>query len=67
MNTGVTYGAAPTGKGYGGGKAAVSSPQVSYTKFEIQKQLMVLENKLEKGRKQAEISAKASAKMLKNA
>jgi hypothetical protein len=44
-----------------------SSPQVSYTEFEIQKQLMVLEIKLERGRKQTEISAAASAKMLENA
>jgi hypothetical protein len=38
-----------------------SSPQFSYVEFEIQKQLMVLEIKLERGRKQAEISAASSA------
>jgi hypothetical protein len=38
--------------------------QVSYKEFEIQKQLIVLEIKLERGRKQAEISAAASAQML---
>jgi hypothetical protein len=38
-----------------------SSPLVSYVEFEIQKQLMVLEIKLESKRKQAEISAASSA------
>jgi hypothetical protein len=38
-----------------------SSPQVSYKEFEIQKQLIVLEIQLERGRKQPEISAASSA------